>query len=116
MIYHGRSLYGHNNIVGKTNQLLSTFPDHLDFSSLPLLISTLDGIICPDHPNPRYIEIVKVRKGVFTGQNGQIKAKLETSIPVVDNKGEIFPSTAECEILTKLRSLSSSCRAYSKTL
>lgn len=110
---------GHN--VEKTNQQLAIIPDHLDSTSLQLLISTLDSTkICPGHPDPVYVEMARNRKGVFKGQNGQIRATLEISHPVVDSNGKVFPATirmVECELLIASSSTTCcSCRAYRKTL
>ncbi len=106
LINHDSSwkVYVQGRVVGKTNKQLSTIPDYLDSSSLQLLISTIDSAkICPGQPNPRYSEMARDGKGVFTGANGQVKATLETSFPVVDSKGEVFSSTirmAECDLLS----------------
>lgn len=112
-------VHGHH-INRTTSGLLSSIPSHIDSSTLLTLLSILDSAsVCPGHPDSKFIEIAKKRKGVFYGQNGEIKASLESSFPVVRN-GVTYSSTiraSQCEILIKNeKSICETCKAYGSTL
>ena len=111
-------MFVHGHCLNKTNTpLLSTIPDHLNVASMRELVSIIDkAMICPGHPKLEYMEMAKARKGTFTGQDGTVKAAVDTH--PVQHGGETFTSTvrtAKCSLLTD-SPLCCCCKAYSPTL
>ena len=99
--------------VERHTTLLSAFPDCLNCTTLKDLLTALHtATICCGHPDPRYIDMAKHRKGTFIGGDGTARATLQYQYPVIHN-GEIFSSTIRttgCELLS-ITSVCSKCKA-----
>ena len=98
--------------------LLSTIPANLDGSSCTQLLTLLDtALLCPGHPDPRYMEMAEHRKGTFIGQDGRVRATFDKR-HIIDSSGKIYSSTIRttaCEFLTD-GSVCHSCMAFGSTL
>ena len=102
----------------RQHNFFSAVPDYLDCNTINDLLQALHlGTICPGHTDHRYHDMAKHRKGTFIGEDGRVRATLQSLHPVVYN-GEVFSSTirtTECELLTS-DSICPKCKAFGVTL
>ena len=92
-----------------------TCSGHVDINQLVVRIDSLN--VCAGHPDGRFLEITKVRKGKFMSVSGNLVALVDESCPVVLN-GEVYTSTirtAKCEMLVNGVKCES-CKDYRSTL
>ena len=84
------------------------------------LISNLDtASICRGYPKKEYMEMANARKGILKYKDGRIRAKVDTSCPIVMDE-ETFHSTirtTKCEIVTySLHSICKECSKFGRVL
>lgn len=88
---------------------------HVDINQLVVRIDSLN--VCAGHPEGRFSEVTKARKGKFRSVSGDLVAFVDDSCPVVLN-GEVYTSTirtVKCEILVNGVKCES-CKEYRSTL
>ena len=84
----------HGHIIQPTSSNpLSSIPVNLNQSSLSNLVSVLDSCtVCPGNPDPHFVTMVESRKGKFVTSTGEVRASIESALPVSIN-GKMYTST-----------------------
>ena len=97
---------------------LSDIPTKLTFDAFKDLVTIIrDFNICIGHPDPKFIQMAKARKGKFLSLKKQVVSYLDSNCCIIFN-GEIHPSTirhSKCEFLIE-GSLCKVCSSYRSNL
>ncbi len=100
-----------------TCSVLRSFPTTIDFESLNTLIQTVNNlIVCPGHPDPNLVRMIKAKKCKICSPDGSVAALLDT-MPVELSGNQYLETirTTACEVLTKSVKCSA-CTKYRPSL
>ncbi len=93
---------GHH-VEHDSSTLFSGTPPHLESSdAITKLVTICDSAyICHGYPKRDYLAYAELHKGVFRNKNGEVRAQIDSTHPVM-MKGEMYQSTirtTECAII-----------------
>ena len=85
---HGLFVHGHQVDPENCSAIRAcTYSGHVDINQLVVRIDSLN--VCAGHPEGRFSEVTKARKGKFMSVSGNLVALVDESCPVVLN-GEVY--------------------------
>ena len=108
-----------DHVEHESSTLFSEIPTYLSSDAFTMLVTICDSAyICHGYPKKEYLAYAESHKGVFKNKNGEVRAQIDSTHPVMMNR-EIYQSTirtTECAIVADNTPLCDKCKDFGPVL